>query len=174
MIVNPANEFETIQNEVAQRIMSAEIFQNLTMPDGTPWVVLTEDEGAVESVFRDYIANCGLGIRVNCPLGSFDPAYLFNSSGPRFSPMEFDVLINEAVLYNRNGGTGVRLSSATKAVAQMLMNWTPPTTNIPIRVLRIVSDKSELLPDGNAIVMKRRVECDIPGVPLGKPDIVTP
>jgi hypothetical protein len=174
MIDNPANMFEMLQNETADRIMDAAIFQNLQMPDGTPWEVRTEDEGVVEEIFRQYIDACGLSIIVHSPTGTFAREWRLTDNGPRLDPLEFDVAISEAVIFNRSLGTKVRIMSAVEAVLQMIKNWTPPSINIPIFPLRLVKDETQLLPDGTTVVIKRRIECEIPGVPLGPPDIVTP
>jgi hypothetical protein len=174
MIENPANMFEALQNETAARIMTATIFQNLQMPDGTPWEVRTEDEGVVEEIFRQYIDACGLSVIVRSPTGAFNKDFRLTDNGPRLSPLEFDISIGEAVLFNRNFGTKIRIMSAVQAVLQMIKNWTPPSINIAIYPLRLVKDETQLLPDGTTVVVKRRIECEIPGVPLGPADIASP
>lgn len=174
MIENPANMFESLQNETATRIMQATIFQNLQMPDGTPWEVRTEDEGVVEETFRQYIDACGLSVIVRSATGAFAKEWRLTDNGPRMDPLEFDVSISEAVIFNRNLGTKVRIMSAVQAAVQMIKNWTPPSINIPIFPLRLVKDESQLLADGTTVVVKRRIECEIPGVPLGPPEIASP
>lgn len=174
MIENPANKFEALQNETADRIMQATIFQNLQMPDGTPWEVRTEDEGVVEEIFKQYIDACGLSVIVRSPTGSFNKDFRLTDNGPRLDPLEFDVAISEAVIFNRNFGTKIRIMSAVQATVQMIKNWTPPSINIPIFPLRLVKDETQLLADGTTVVIKRRIECEIPGVSLGPPEIASP
>lgn len=177
MIPNPANVCESVQNEVAARIMTASIFQNLKMPDGSPWQVRTEDEAVVEEIFRQYIAECGLCVIVHSPQGDFKPEYQFASGGPMLDPMKFEVSISEAVMFNRNGGTGIRIMLALQTVLQMLNNWSPASVRKPIFLQGIERGPSSGiplknpalydLPDGTAIVAIRRVKCEIPAVSIG-------
>jgi hypothetical protein len=67
MIADADNVFETLQNEIAAEIASKALFQDIELPDGTPWRVLTEDEGDVEYMFEHMISACGLSVIVQSP-----------------------------------------------------------------------------------------------------------
>jgi hypothetical protein len=176
MIANATSISAKLQNETAARIMTASLFQNLKMPDGTAWEVRTEDEGIVEELFKQYIANTGgLLIVVNSPTGVFNKDYRLTGNGPVIDPFEFDISLSEAVMFNRNLGTKIPIMDAMEIVTQMIKNWTPSSiTNKPIWPLRWVKDETQLLADGTTTIVRRRIECEITGVELGPPDIASP
>ena len=60
MITNPDNLFEQLQNELAVQIRTNSLFSGTKMADGTPWLVLTEDEGDIEYLYTQMINVAGL------------------------------------------------------------------------------------------------------------------
>ena len=130
MIPNPENVFEQLQNDVAAKIMDTSPFNAITMPDGSEFNVLTEDEGDMQADFDLQIAQLGLAITVRAPTGRIENPDL---PGPIITRLGFDVWISEAPVFNRaSGGTNVRLMKATTIVLGVLHGFQPDSINSPV------------------------------------------
>jgi hypothetical protein len=134
MITNPQNVFEELQNDVASKLLQTSPFNSITLPDGSPFNVLTEDEGDIQFEFDTQIAQCGLAIVVHAPTGRIDQPDL---PGPLITKLGFDVWITEAPVFNRtpNGatsGTNVRLMKATTIVLGVLHGFQPSSIGSPV------------------------------------------
>ena len=135
MIPNPENVFELLQNDIATQLMATAPFSTIKMPDGSPFNVLTEDEGDIQFEFDAMIAQLGLAIVVHAPTGAIEQPDL---PGPLITKLGFDVWISEAPVFNRNtdGGnpyaTGVRLMKATTVVLGTLHGFQPQSIGSPI------------------------------------------
>src|SRR5215475_15812199 len=106
MILDPENPFENLQNEVAAKLEATPPFDAIDFPDGTPFKVLTEDEGDIQFQFDTMISLIGLSIIVKSPIGKIDQPDI---PGPLISQALFDIWTSEAPLLNRSAnGTGVR------------------------------------------------------------------
>jgi hypothetical protein len=132
MIPDPQNVFESLQNDVATQLMATSPFNTITLPDGTPFVVLTEDEGDVQFEYDTMIAQLGLAIVVHAPTGTIDQP---DMPGPVITKLGFDVWVSEAPLFNRGpDGTKVRLFKAMGIVMGTLHGFKPDATQSPIYV----------------------------------------
>ena len=130
MIPDPQNVFESLQNDVAAKLMQTAPFNAISMPDGSPFNVLTEDEGDIQFEFDANIAQLGLAIVVHAPTGSIDQPDL---PGPLITKLGFDVWVSEAPVFNRStGGTNVRLMKATTIVLGTLHGFQPDSIHSPI------------------------------------------
>ena len=137
MIIDPQNVFEELQNDVATKLLQTSPFNSITMPDGSPFNVLTEDEGDIQFEFDTQIAQCGLAIVVHAPTGAIEQPDI---PGPLITKLGFDVWICEAPIFNRitnpNGGatsgTNVRLMKATTIVLGTLHGFQPDSIKSPV------------------------------------------
>jgi hypothetical protein len=153
MIENPDNIFEQVQNDIATELMSKALFQSLRLPDGTDWRVLTEDEGDIEFLFEKMISDCGLSVIVQSPT-----AHTASGTKPvpevQFDPLSIAVSISEAVIFNRAGGTGVRVMRATKEVISALHTFRPSSLNKPLVFTEMLKDRDSH-PETGALVASR-------------------
>jgi len=153
MIADPDNIFETVQNDIATELMSRALFQNIDMPDGSAWVVLTEDEGDIEYLFTKMISDCGLSVIVQSPI-------VHTAAGTKpvpevqFNPLSIAVSISEAVIFNRAGGTGVRVMRAAYEVISTLHTFKPPSLNKPLAFTEMLKDRDSH-PETGALVASR-------------------
>ena len=134
MIPDPQNVFEQLQNDVAAKLMDTSPFNSIAMPDGSPFNVLTEDEGDIQADFDLQIAQLGLAITVRAPTGRIEQPDL---PGPLITKLGFDVWISEAPVFNRqpNGATsatGIRLMKATTIVLGTLHGFQPDSIKSPV------------------------------------------
>lgn len=130
MIPNPENVFESLQNDVATKLMQTSPFSTITMPDGSPFNVLTEDEGDIQFEYDAMIAQLGLSIVVHAPTGNIEQPDL---PGPLITKLGFDVWISEAPVFNRSDlGTKVRLMKATTIVLGTLHGFQPDSIGSPV------------------------------------------
>ena len=134
MIPDPQNVFEQLQNDVAAKLMATSPFNSIAMPDGSPFNVLTEDEGDIQADFDLQIAQLGLAITVRAPTGRIEQPDL---PGPLITKLGFDVWISEAPVFNRqpNGATsatGIRLMKATTIVLGTLHGFQPDSIKSPV------------------------------------------
>ena len=133
MISDPQNVFEQLQNDVAQKLIETSPFSTIAMPDGSPFNVLTEDEGDTQADFDLQIAQLGLAITVRAPTGRIEQPDL---PGPIITKLGFDVWVSEAPVFNRTpgatSGTNVRLMKATTIVLGTLHGFQPQSINSPI------------------------------------------
>jgi len=131
MIPDPQNVFEQLQNDVAAQLMATAPFNTLQGVDGTPFKVLTEDEGDIQFEFDANIAQLGLAIVVHGPSGVVK---LTDLRGPLID-LGFDVWISEAPVFNRSPlGTQIRLMRAMKIVLGTLQGFQPASINSGIYV----------------------------------------
>jgi hypothetical protein len=154
MIADPDNVFELLQNEIAAALMARELFQDIQMPDGSAWSVLTEDEGDIEFMFTQMISACGLSVIVQSPT-----AHTASGTKPvpevQFDPLSVAVSISEAIIFNRGGnGTQVRLMRATKEVISTLHTFKPPTINKPLAFTEMLKDR-DTHPETGQLVASR-------------------
>jgi len=146
MIPNPENVFEQLQNDVAAKIMDTSPFNAITMPDGSEFNVLTEDEGDMQADFDLQIAQLGLAITVRAPTGRIENPDL---PGPIITRLGFDVWISEAPVFNRaSGGTNVRLMKATTIVLGVLHGFQPDSINSPVYCDEFRTERERVL-DGS-------------------------
>lgn len=153
MITDPQNDFEKLENALAVQLEAQTEFQNLRAPDGSPWAVITEDEGDVETMFQQMISTCGLAIVVQTPTGRTD-AKTQNIPGPRFEPLICPVQVSESVIFNRDVGTKVRVQTAASVVRRSLHLFTPPGIDgckAPLRLIEVMRDRDRH-PDTGALV----------------------
>lgn len=130
MITNPENVFESLQNDVATKLMQTSPFDALSNVDGSPFTVLTEDEGDIQFEFDAMINQCGLAIVVHAPTGAIEQPDL---PGPLITKLGFDVWISEAPVFNRSPeGTNVRLMKATTIVLGTLHGFQPDSIGSPV------------------------------------------
>jgi hypothetical protein len=130
MIPDPQNVFEDLQNDVATKLMATAPFNTIKFPDGSPFKVLTEDEGDIQFEFDTMIAQLGLSIVVHSPTGKIEQPDL---PGPLITKLGFDVWISEAPVLNRQtGGTNVRLVKAMTIVIGALHGFQPASINSPV------------------------------------------
>src|SRR5882757_617895 len=130
MIPDPQNVFEELQNDVATQLMETAPFSTIAFPDGTPFKVLTEDEGDTQFEYDTMIAQLGLAIVVHCPTGAIEQPDL---PGPLITKLGFDVWVSEAPVFNRDAlGTQVRLMKATTIVMGTLHGFQPQSINSPV------------------------------------------
>ena len=130
MIPNPENVFESLQNDVAQKLMETSPFSTIKGVTGEAFTVLTEDEGDIQFEYDAMIAQCGLCIVVHAPSGQpINP-----DLNPPFVMLSFDVWVSEAPVFNRSVGTQVRAMRAAKVIMETISGWSPPTqqVNAPI------------------------------------------
>lgn len=154
MIANPVSPLEHLQNELAAKLMTRPLFTGLTMPDGSDFKVLTEDEGDPEFLYEEMLSRCGLSIVVQCPTGKIvnaeeNPAVL------NFNPMVIGVTISEAVLFNREeAGTKVRLMTATWEVFTPLHGFESTVLQEKIFATRIFKDRDTLPKTGELVASR--------------------
>ena len=130
MIQNPQNVFEQLQNDVAAKLLETSPFSTISAPDGSPFNVLTEDEGDIQFEFDAQIAQLGLAIVVHAPTGRIEQPDL---PGPIITRLGFDVWVSEAPVFNRSAdGTQVRLMKATTIVLGTLHGFQPYSINSPV------------------------------------------
>ena len=130
MIPNPENVFESLQNDVAQKLMETSPFSTIKGVTGEAFSVLTEDEGDIQFEYDAMIAQCGLCIVVHAPTGAIEQPDL---PGPLITKLGFDVWISEAPVFNRSPeGTGVRLMKATTIVLGTLHGFQPQSIGSPV------------------------------------------
>jgi len=137
MIIDPQNVFESLQNDIAAKLLETSPFNSISLPDGSPFNVLTEDEGDIQFEFDAQIAQCGLAIVVHAPTGKIEQPDL---PGPLITKLGFDVWISEAPIFNRTtnpdggatSGTNVRLMKATTIVLGTLHGFQPQSIGSPI------------------------------------------
>ena len=130
MILNPENVFESLQNDVAAKLMQTSPFNTIRNPDGTAFTVLTEDEGDIQFEFDTMINQLGLAIVVHAPTGAIEQPDL---PGPLITKLGFDVWVSEAPVFNRGSeGTGVRLMKATTIVLGTLHGFQPDSIGSPV------------------------------------------
>lgn len=141
MIPDPQNVFEELQNDVAAKLMATSPFDTIKMPDGSPFNVLTEDEGDIQFEYDSMIAQLGLSIVVHSPTGEIAQPDLGGTKVvdgvmyliPLITKLGFDVWISEAPLFNRSPlGTRVRLAKAMAMVIGLLHGFQPQSTRSPI------------------------------------------
>ena len=131
MIPDPQNVFEQLQNDVAAKLMQTAPFSMIAMPDGSPFNVLTEDEGDIQADFDLQIAQLGLAITVRSPTGKVDN--LTDLPGPLLKEVGFDIWISEAPVFNRAvGGTQVRLAVALVNVLGAVHGFQPDSIKSPV------------------------------------------
>ena len=130
MIPNPENVFESLQNDVATKLMQTAPFSTIKNPDGAPFTVLTEDEGDIQFEFDANINQLGLAIVVHAPTGAIEQPDL---PGPLITKLGFDVWVSEAPVFNRSAdGTQVRLMKATTIVLGTLHGFQPDSIGSPV------------------------------------------
>jgi len=130
MIPDPQNVFEELQNDVAAKLMETDPFSSIAFPDGSPFKVLTEDEGDIQFEYDAMIGQLGLAIVVHCPTGAIEQPDL---PGPLITKLGFDVWVSEAPVFNRDSlGTQVRLMKATTIVMGTLHGFQPQSINSPV------------------------------------------
>jgi len=130
MIPNPENVFEQLQNDVAAKLNNTSPFSTIKAPDGSPFNVLTEDEGDIQFEFDANIAQLGLAIVVHCPTGAIEQPDI---PGPLITKLGFDVWISEAPVFNRSDlGTQVRLMKAATVVMGTLHGFQPDSVKSPV------------------------------------------
>jgi hypothetical protein len=154
MIADPDNVFELLQNEIAAELMARDLFQDISLPDGSAWAVLTEDEGDIEFMFTQMISACGLSVIVQSPI-----AHTASGTKPvpevQFDPLSVAVSISEAIIFNRGeNGTQVRLMRATKEVISALHTFKPPTINKPLAFTEMLKDR-DTHPETGQLVASR-------------------
>lgn len=154
MIVDADNVFEILQNEIAAELMLQDLFQDILLPDGTAFQVLTEDEGDIEFMFTKMIADCGLAVIVQSPTAH-------SASGtkpiptPQFDPLSIAVSVSEAIIFNRGEqGTGVRVMQATYEVIATLHTFKPASINKPLAFTEMLKDR-DTHPETGALVASR-------------------
>lgn len=138
MITDPQNVFEELQNDVATKLMETSPFSTFSMPDGSPFNVLTEDEGDIQFTFDAYIAQLGLAIVVHSPTGEVQ---LTDLPGPLIDKLGFDVWVSEAPTFNREYGTRMRLSKATALVLLTLHGFQPQSVGSPVYAQGFKTDR---------------------------------
>jgi hypothetical protein len=130
MISNPQNVFESLQNDIAAKLMATSPFNTIAFPDGTTFKVLTEDEGDIQFEYDTMIAQLGLCIVVHSPTGKIDQPDL---PGPLVTRLGFDVWVSEAPVFNRSEfGTQVRLIKGMTIVLGTLHGFQPVSINSPV------------------------------------------
>lgn len=168
MIPNPENNLEGLENDVATVLQQASLFSGLKMPDGTPFQVLTEDEGDTQFEFDQQIAQLGLSIMVHSPTGKVEQP---DMPGPVLTSLGFDVWVSEAPIFNRApGGTNVRLFKAMITVMGTLHGFQPQSVGSPVyctgydkdRERIYVSDRDK--PEDSILVISRIVHFIAPQV----------
>ena len=154
MIADADNVFELLQNDIAAAIAAQDLFQDILLPDGTPWRVLTEDEGDIEFMFTQMISACGLSVIVQSPT-----AHTASGTKPvpevQFDPLSVAVSISEAIIFNRGAdGTGVRLMRATKEIISALHTFKPASLNKPLSFTEMLKDR-DTHPETGQLVASR-------------------
>lgn len=130
MITNPENVFESLQNDVAQKLIETAPFSTIQGADGSTFKVLTEDEGDIQFEYDAMIAQMGLSIVVHSPTGKIEQPDL---PGPLITRLGFDVWVSEAPVFNRSdAGTKVRLVKATTIVLGTLHGFQPQSIGSPV------------------------------------------
>lgn len=154
MIADPDNVFEHLQNDIAAALMARPLFFNIKLPDGTPFQVLTEDEGDIEFLFTKWISDCGLSVIVQSPTAH-------TASGtkpipaPQFDPLSIAVSVSEAVIFNRGeGGTRVRVMRAAYEIISTLHTFKPASLNKPLAFTELLKDR-DTHPETGALVASR-------------------
>lgn len=137
MIPNPENVFELLQNDIATKLMQTSPFNTIKNPDGSPFTVLTEDEGDIQFEYDAMIAQLGLAIVVHAPSGKIMNPDL---GGPLFD-LSFDVWVSEAPTFNREIGTRVRGMRAALVVMGTLHGFVPQTAQILVPIQQNGFDK---------------------------------
>src|SRR5215475_5154890 len=147
MIIDPQNVFEQLQNDIAAKLLSVAPFNTITLPDGSPFNVLTEDEGDIQFEFDTQIAKCGLCIVVHAPTGQVEQPDLGGVKVvdgvtylvPLITKLGFDVWVSEAPVFNRNNpnggatsGTNLRVTKALTMVIGILHGFQPSSIGSPI------------------------------------------
>jgi len=141
MITDPQNVFELLQNDVAAKLIATSPFNTIQMPDGSPFNVLTEDEGDIQFEFDAMIAQLGLAIVVHAPTGEVAQPDIGGTKVvdgvtylvPLITKLGFDVWISEAPEFNRSAnGTGLRLTKAMTMVMGILHGFQPSSVGTPI------------------------------------------
>ena len=128
MIPNPENVFESLQNDVAQKLMETSPFSTIKGVTGEAFTVLTEDEGDIQFEYDAMIQQCGLCIVVHAPTGE---AIYPDLTGPLVNG-KLDIWVSEAVVFNREVGTRVRAMKAAKIIMETLHGFVPPTANVNV------------------------------------------
>ena len=134
MIPNPQNVFESLQNDVAAQLLATAPFNAITLPDGSPFNVLTQDEGDTQFLFDAQIAQLGLMIMVKRPAGTVDQPDI---PGPLITKLNFEVWVTEApefnkVPYGATSGTGIRVMQAAAIVMGTLHGFQPASIGSPV------------------------------------------
>ena len=130
MIPDPQNVFESLQNDVATKLMATAPFNTFKLPDGRAFAVLTEDEGDIQFEFDAMISTLGLSIVVHSPTGDVAQPDI---PGPLITKLAFDVWVSEAPIFNRAPlGTQYRLARAMAIVIGTLHLYQAPSINSPI------------------------------------------
>jgi len=154
MISNPQNDFERLQNAIATQLQAQSTFSSLKLPDGTPWLALTEDEGDINFLFEKMIADCGLAVIVQSPTGKAVKQFQ-NLPGPRFAAT-IPIQISEAMLFNRGErGTGVNVQTAASVVRRSLHLFTPTGiagAKAPLQFVEALKDRDRH-PETGALVV---------------------
>ena len=139
VIPNPQNKFEQLQNEVATQLMSVTPFNNIQMPDGSAFQVLTEDEGDIQFQFEQMLSYLGLSVVVHAAEGDvLQP----DIPGPLISKVTFDIWVTEAPTFNRSErGTKVRVYDATATVMNTIHLFEPASLGSPVYALGFKKDR---------------------------------
>lgn len=168
MIPNPENNLEGLQNDVATKLMQTSPFDSLHMVDGTPFNVLTEDEGDTQFEFDAQIAQLGLSIMVHSPTGKVDQP---DMPGPILTSLGFDVWVSEAPIFNRApGGTNVRLFKAMITVMGTLHGFQPQSVGSPVYCVGYDKERERVYiadedkPKDNILVISRIIHFIAPQV----------
>lgn len=168
MIPDPENNLEQLQNDVATVLAQASIFSGITMPDGSPWNVLTEDEGDTQFEFDAQIAQLGLSLMVHSPTGKVSQP---DMPGPVLTELGFDVWVSEAPIFNRApGGTNIRLFKAMITVMGTLHLYQPNSVGSPVYCTGYDKDRERIYvsdsdkPKDSILVVSRIVHFIAPQV----------
>jgi len=134
MIPDPQNVFEALQNDVASKLLATAPFNAITLPDGSPFNVLTQDEGDTQFLFDAQIAQLGLMIIVKRPSGTVDQPDI---PGPLITKLNFEIWVTEApefnkVPYGATSGTGIRVMQAATIVMGTIHGFQPQSIKSPV------------------------------------------
>ncbi len=148
MIPDPQNVFESLQNDVAAKLMETSPFSTIKAPDGTPFQVLTEDACNVQFEYDTMISQIGLCLIVKAPSGSIDQPDI---PGPLITKMGFDVWISENPLFNQGPlGTGVRRWKAMGIVLGTLHLFQPQSAGLNSSVYAVsFTTERDIIYSGN-------------------------
>jgi hypothetical protein len=76
------------------------------------------------------------------------------SPTPQFDPLSIAVSVSEPVIFNRAGGTGVRVMRAAYEVLSTLHTYKPPSINKPLGFTEMIKDR-DTHPETGALVASR-------------------